>query len=51
MEFQTEYLKFRTKQYRQYVNIRSEVDTALKKSGIREGMILVSATHITAIRI
>src|ERR1700722_16488127 len=46
--FHTEYLKFQTKQHGQYVNITSEVDAALKKSGIREGMILVSAMDITA---
>ena len=48
MRFHTEYLKFQTKQHRQYINITPEVDAALKKSGIREGMILVSAMHITA---
>src|SRR5581483_12214800 len=48
MRFHTEYLKFTTKQHRQYVNITPDVDAALKKSGIREGMILVSAMHITA---
>ncbi len=48
MQFHTEYLKFQTKQHRQYVNITGEVKAALKKSGIREGMILVSAMHITA---
>jgi secondary thiamine-phosphate synthase enzyme len=48
MRFHTEYLKFQTKQHRQYINITAEVDAALKKSGIREGMILVSAMHITA---
>src|ERR1700737_4742626 len=48
MRFHTEYLKFQTKQHRQYLNITTEVDAALKKSGIREGMILVSAMHITA---
>src|ERR1700726_1961962 len=48
MRFHTEYLKFQTKQHRQYISITSEVDSALKKSGIQEGMILVSAMHITA---
>jgi secondary thiamine-phosphate synthase enzyme len=48
MRFHTEYLKFQTKQHREYVNITGEVNAALKKSGIREGMILVSAMHITA---
>jgi secondary thiamine-phosphate synthase enzyme len=48
MRFHTEYLTFRTAKHREYVNITSEVDAALRKSGIREGMILVSAMHITA---
>jgi secondary thiamine-phosphate synthase enzyme len=48
MRFHTEYLKFQTKQHREYINITGEVNAALKKSGIREGMILVSAMHITA---
>jgi len=48
MLFHTEYLTFTTKQRRQYVNITPQVETALAKSKIREGMILVSAMHITA---
>ena len=48
MNFHTEYLTFHTPAHRQYLNITSEVDAALRKSGIREGMILVSAMHITA---
>ena len=48
MRFHTEYLKFQTKQHREFINITGEVTAALKKSGIREGMILVSAMHITA---
>ena len=48
MKSHTEYLTFRTKRHREYVNITREVEAALKKSGIREGMILVSAMHITA---
>ena len=48
MRFHTEYLKFQTKQHREYINITGEVNAALAKSGIREGMILVSAMHITA---
>lgn len=48
MRFHTEYLTFNTKTQRDYVNITGEVEAALKKSGIREGMILVSAMHITA---
>jgi secondary thiamine-phosphate synthase enzyme len=48
MQFHTEYLTFRTRKHREYINITPQVDAALAKSGIREGMILVSAMHITA---
>lgn len=48
MRFHTEYLTFRTKKHREYVNITPQVESALLKSAIREGMILVSAMHITA---
>jgi len=48
MRSHTEYLTFRTPQHREYVNVTGEVEQALAKSGIREGMILVSAMHITA---
>ncbi len=48
MKFHTEYLTFNTHKKREYINITSEVVSALKKSGIREGMVLVSAMHITA---
>jgi secondary thiamine-phosphate synthase enzyme len=48
MKFLTEYLWFNTKQHREYVNITPEVEKAVKKSGIQEGMVLVSAMHITA---
>lgn len=48
MKFHTEYLWFQTKKKREYINITSEVEAALRKSGIQEGMILVSAMHITA---
>ncbi len=48
MRFHTEYLTFRTQKQREYINITPHVEQALKKSGIQEGMILVSAMHITA---
>lgn len=48
MRFHTEYLTFNTQRKREYVNITTEVESALRKSGIREGMVLVSAMHITA---
>ncbi len=48
MKFHTEYLTFNTKNHREYINITHEVEKVLSKSGIKEGMILVSAMHITA---
>jgi secondary thiamine-phosphate synthase enzyme len=48
MKFQTEYLTFHTKTKRAYVHITPQVETILKKSGIKDGMVLVSAMHITA---
>ena len=48
MQFHTEYLTFRTRKHREYINITPQVEAALVKSGIREGMVLVSAMHITA---
>jgi secondary thiamine-phosphate synthase enzyme len=48
MKFLTEYLTFQTQKHREYINITPQVEAALRKSGIAEGMILVSAMHITA---
>ena len=48
MRFYTEYLTFKTTKHREYLNITPQVETALRKSGVDEGMILVSAMHITA---
>lgn len=48
MKSHTEYLWFNTKKHREFVNITSEVENALDKSGIQEGFALVSAMHITA---
>ena len=44
----TEYLQFHTKTHRAYVHITPEVEQILNKSGVKEGMVLVSAMHITA---
>ncbi|HRI46689.1 MAG TPA: secondary thiamine-phosphate synthase enzyme YjbQ [Ignavibacteriaceae bacterium] len=44
----TEYMWFYTKKRREYINITGDVEEVLRKSGIKEGMILVSAMHITA---
>ncbi|MBI1805192.1 MAG: YjbQ family protein [Ignavibacteriae bacterium] len=48
MQHLTEYLWFNTKNKREYVNITDEVERIVDKSGITEGMVLVSAMHITA---
>lgn len=48
MKTYTEYLWFSTKKKREYINITNDVESVLHKSEIKEGMILVSAMHITA---
>lgn len=48
MKTYTEYLWFNTKTKRAYINITSQVEDILARSKIKEGMILVSAMHITA---
>lgn len=44
----TEYLWFHTRERRAYINITNEVENVLRKSGIKEGLCLVNAMHITA---
>ena len=48
MRTYTEYLTFQTKKHREFLNITPRVESALRKSAVQEGMILVSAMHITA---
>jgi secondary thiamine-phosphate synthase enzyme len=48
MTTSTEYLWFNTKKRQEFIRITDEVAAAVKKSGIQEGMVLVSAMHITA---
>lgn len=48
MKFATEYLCFNTSKRREYINITDKVAEVVAKSGIKEGMVLVSAMHITA---
>lgn len=48
MTFHTEYLTFHTKKHREYVHITPQVESIVRKSGVRDGMVLVSAMHITA---
>ncbi len=48
MKFLTEYLWFNTEKKREYINITDTVEAIVRKSGVQEGMVLVSAMHITA---
>jgi secondary thiamine-phosphate synthase enzyme len=48
MKTATEYLWFTTKQRQEFIRITDEVADVVRKSGVQEGMVLVSAMHITA---
>lgn len=48
MKSHTEYLWFNTKSKREIVHITDTLDDILRKSGIKEGFMLVGAMHITA---
>jgi secondary thiamine-phosphate synthase enzyme len=48
MTFHTEYLTFHTKKHRAYVHITPQIEAIVAKSGIKDGMVLVTAMHITA---
>ena len=44
----TEYLTLNVPTRRAFVNITSEVERVVRESGVREGLVLVNAMHITA---
>jgi len=48
MKSQTRYLTFETRERRELVRITDEVTAFCAESGIEEGLLLVSAMHITA---
>jgi len=48
MKSQTEYLTFETRRKREYHDITDDVAAVVDKAKINEGMVLVSAMHITA---
>ena len=48
MKSKTEYLTFNTPTRRAFVNITSNVRKIVEESGIKEGLCLVNAMHITA---
>ena len=48
MKSDTEYLWFKTSKHREFINITDKVESLVRRSGIAEGFVLVSAMHITA---
>ena len=48
MKSATDYVWFNTSKKREYINITPAVEEVVATSGIKEGMVLVSAMHITA---
>jgi thiamine phosphate synthase YjbQ (UPF0047 family) len=48
MKTHTAYMTFQTPQRREFVRITKDVQRAVDESGVAEGMVLVSAMHITA---
>ncbi len=48
MKSYREELWFNTKKRREFINITPQVEQVLRKSGIKEGLCLVNAMHITA---
>jgi secondary thiamine-phosphate synthase enzyme len=48
MKVHTEYLWFNTQKRQEFVRITDEIAGIVSKSGATEGMVLVSAMHITA---
>jgi secondary thiamine-phosphate synthase enzyme len=48
MKSYREELWFETKTRRAYVNITPQIEAIVHKSGVREGLVLVNAMHITA---
>ena len=48
MNVHTDYLWFNTRQRQEILRITDEVASIVKTSGVRDGMVLVSAMHITA---
>ena len=48
MNFVTEYLTFNVPSRRGFVNITPQVEKIVQKSGIKEGLCLVNAMHITS---
>ena len=48
MKTHTEYLTFHTDNHREYVHITPQIESIIRKTEIDDGIVLVSAMHITA---
>jgi thiamine phosphate synthase YjbQ (UPF0047 family) len=48
MKSHTDYMTFETERRREFIRITDEVQRAVDTAGVAEGMVLVSAMHITA---
>jgi len=48
MKSLTEHLFFNTEKRREFINITPKVEAIVEKSGVKEGLCLVNAMHITA---
>jgi secondary thiamine-phosphate synthase enzyme len=48
MQVYTDYLWFNTKKRQEFIRITDEIEGIVRKSGVKEGTVLVSAMHITA---
>ena len=48
MKSHTKYLHFKTEKRQEFLNITQEVENEVKKSGIKEGLVLINPMHITA---
>ena len=48
MRFHTHYLWFNTARRQEIIDITDQVEEQVRVAGVREGMVLVSAMHISA---
>ncbi len=48
MKTYTQYLWFNTKNRQEFINITNDIEMAVGESGIKEGLCLVNAMHITS---
>ena len=48
MKSYREYLSFNTRKRQEFINITLQVEEIIRKSGVKEGLVLVNPMHITA---